>query len=325
MNAESDSSSSSWRSWSSPSARASRWRRTANSPTASARARRPTATTTSRPRWRTATRVPRRAADRVHRSAGRRRDGRPLRQGRVVGDAVLDPTQPEALVYEPEAARRFKLVALEYIVFKDVWMRPTRRRRSSSARSSSSPRSRTVSGWIRSTRCTRGCSAGTPGAADPVEPAGVLLGRSWPGRPGQAHRPAPVGPQGGSCAPRLACASPAGEHRLQVVVLLAVEVEAEGPPALRLDELREVGERPLLTGGEDLVDRLLVVVVAVSSSMSRTRFAQLRGQDGQPSRPVEDADDALRDLLSSPRRPGARGQGVDQPLGRDPDRRDGAR
>jgi hypothetical protein len=38
-----------------------------------------------------------------------------------VGDAVLEPAAPEALVYEPESNGRLRLVALEYIVFKDVW------------------------------------------------------------------------------------------------------------------------------------------------------------------------------------------------------------
>ena len=42
--------------------------------------------------------------------------------GGLVGDAVLDPTKPEALVYEPRNhTGGYKLVALEYIVFKDVW------------------------------------------------------------------------------------------------------------------------------------------------------------------------------------------------------------
>jgi hypothetical protein len=36
-------------------------------------------------------------------------------------DAVLDPAQPEALVYEPRNHGGYKLVALEYIVFKDAW------------------------------------------------------------------------------------------------------------------------------------------------------------------------------------------------------------
>lgn len=42
--------------------------------------------------------------------------------GALVGDDVLDPTRPEALVYDPRGERgKLKLVALEYIVFKDVW------------------------------------------------------------------------------------------------------------------------------------------------------------------------------------------------------------
>src|SRR3954453_6106004 len=41
--------------------------------------------------------------------------------GENVSDGVLDPAKPEALVYEPRNQGGFKLVALEYIVFKDVW------------------------------------------------------------------------------------------------------------------------------------------------------------------------------------------------------------
>jgi hypothetical protein len=40
--------------------------------------------------------------------------------GSLVGDAVLDPRKPEALVYERRGGN-LHLVALEYIVFKDVW------------------------------------------------------------------------------------------------------------------------------------------------------------------------------------------------------------
>jgi hypothetical protein len=40
--------------------------------------------------------------------------------GSLVGDAVLDPRQPEALVYE-RRGQNLHLVALEYIVFKSVW------------------------------------------------------------------------------------------------------------------------------------------------------------------------------------------------------------
>ena len=41
-------------------------------------------------------------------------------KGSLVGDAVLDPRQPEALVYE-RRGNNMHLVALEYIVFRDVW------------------------------------------------------------------------------------------------------------------------------------------------------------------------------------------------------------
>ncbi len=41
--------------------------------------------------------------------------------GSLVGDAVVDPTRPEALVYEPKRNGRLKLVALEYIAFKATW------------------------------------------------------------------------------------------------------------------------------------------------------------------------------------------------------------
>ena len=41
--------------------------------------------------------------------------------GALLGDAEVDPTQPEALVYAPNAAGTPKLAALEYIVFEDAW------------------------------------------------------------------------------------------------------------------------------------------------------------------------------------------------------------
>jgi hypothetical protein len=41
--------------------------------------------------------------------------------GALVGDAVLDPARPEALVYDARRNGTPKLVAVEYIVFKDVW------------------------------------------------------------------------------------------------------------------------------------------------------------------------------------------------------------
>jgi hypothetical protein len=42
-------------------------------------------------------------------------------KGALVGDTVLDPEQPEALVYELRPYAGLKLAALEYIVFKDAW------------------------------------------------------------------------------------------------------------------------------------------------------------------------------------------------------------
>jgi hypothetical protein len=41
--------------------------------------------------------------------------------GALVGDTVLDPRHPEALVYAPNADGQLKLAALEYIVFKAAW------------------------------------------------------------------------------------------------------------------------------------------------------------------------------------------------------------
>ncbi|MEW5879109.1 MAG: hypothetical protein AB1761_01545 [Pseudomonadota bacterium] len=39
----------------------------------------------------------------------------------LVGDAVLDPLRPEALMYEPGNDGRLQLVGVEYIVFQDAW------------------------------------------------------------------------------------------------------------------------------------------------------------------------------------------------------------
>ena len=36
-------------------------------------------------------------------------------------DGTLDPKKPEALVYEPEANGKLKLVALEYVIFASAW------------------------------------------------------------------------------------------------------------------------------------------------------------------------------------------------------------
>lgn len=41
--------------------------------------------------------------------------------GDLVGDAMLDPATPEALVYEPGANGRLELAALEYVVFAEAW------------------------------------------------------------------------------------------------------------------------------------------------------------------------------------------------------------
>ena len=39
----------------------------------------------------------------------------------ILFDATLDPTQPEALVYAPNAAGNLRLAALEYIVLDSAW------------------------------------------------------------------------------------------------------------------------------------------------------------------------------------------------------------
>ncbi len=41
--------------------------------------------------------------------------------GTLLGDAEVNPTEPEALVYAPNAAGQPKLAALEYIVFDGLW------------------------------------------------------------------------------------------------------------------------------------------------------------------------------------------------------------
>src|SRR6267143_1285058 len=42
--------------------------------------------------------------------------------GSALGDAVLDPAKPEALVYQPLPNGKLRLVALEYIVFEGAWL-----------------------------------------------------------------------------------------------------------------------------------------------------------------------------------------------------------
>jgi hypothetical protein len=39
----------------------------------------------------------------------------------LIGDGVLDATQPELLVYEPGPNGRRRLVAVEYLVLADAW------------------------------------------------------------------------------------------------------------------------------------------------------------------------------------------------------------
>jgi hypothetical protein len=42
-------------------------------------------------------------------------------KGDLVGDGVVDPNTPEAMVYEPDARGRMRLVAVEYVVFQQAW------------------------------------------------------------------------------------------------------------------------------------------------------------------------------------------------------------
>lgn len=41
--------------------------------------------------------------------------------GDLVGDTVLDPQRPEAVMYETKRNGRLRLVGVEYIVFQDAW------------------------------------------------------------------------------------------------------------------------------------------------------------------------------------------------------------
>lgn len=41
--------------------------------------------------------------------------------GGLVGDTVLDPKQPEVLVYETKHNGKLRLVAVEYVVFQEAW------------------------------------------------------------------------------------------------------------------------------------------------------------------------------------------------------------
>jgi hypothetical protein len=39
----------------------------------------------------------------------------------IVGDGAVDPNNPEAVIYEPQANGRMRLVAVEYVVFQSDW------------------------------------------------------------------------------------------------------------------------------------------------------------------------------------------------------------
>lgn len=39
----------------------------------------------------------------------------------LMGDATYDPARPEVLVYEPQKNGKFKLVAVEYLIFRAPW------------------------------------------------------------------------------------------------------------------------------------------------------------------------------------------------------------
>jgi len=41
--------------------------------------------------------------------------------GDLVGDATLDPTHPELVIYEPQASGSMELVGVEYVVFQEAW------------------------------------------------------------------------------------------------------------------------------------------------------------------------------------------------------------
>jgi hypothetical protein len=41
--------------------------------------------------------------------------------GTLVGDADLDPTRPEIVIYEPQPNGELKLVGADYLVFADAW------------------------------------------------------------------------------------------------------------------------------------------------------------------------------------------------------------
>ena len=42
-------------------------------------------------------------------------------KGALVGDDVIDPAQPEIVIYEPKPDGRLKLIGADFLVLKDVW------------------------------------------------------------------------------------------------------------------------------------------------------------------------------------------------------------
>jgi hypothetical protein len=53
--------------------------------------------------------------------AGQGAMGQHFVNGSLVGDAIVDPLRPEVLVFEPRRNGGYKLVAVEYVVFKEAW------------------------------------------------------------------------------------------------------------------------------------------------------------------------------------------------------------
>ena len=82
--------------------------------------------------------------------------------GDLVGDAVLDPLTPEALIYIPDAIGEPELVGVEYVVFAGGMgrRRMTLPQRSWVTRCTWS-RSPTATSCHRSTSSTRGCGGAT--------------------------------------------------------------------------------------------------------------------------------------------------------------------
>jgi len=84
--------------------------------------------------------------------------------GNFVGDTVLNPLQPEALVYEPGEHGQLKLVALEYIVFQAAWTRSPAHHRHCLGRPSTSSAARIAMAFPHSMSCTSGPGRTIPAA-----------------------------------------------------------------------------------------------------------------------------------------------------------------